>query len=580
MSSVTPPESGRDGGREGPTERLAGGGDVCRGLQGLGDAGAYVLNEVGHIVEVNHRAEVLLARTAEELIGQDAHDLLHRESSGQPLARTRCPIMQAFLAGHTEQGAPVWHLGGDGSLAPMSWLVTPCEVGPDHRGSVVLFHEFHPSEATEPEPERQSDELTELDRLALLAETTTQLTTTLEAEETLDRLTGLLVPHVADWVVVDLLTETDEVWRTAVVHYDGERPVRREDLEGPMPPVPEESPMPLSRALRGVASTLMGPETYQGPPDAGIAVVQRELFDATGMHSAAVSPIRGVREVLGALTLGRSERAAAFDDLSLLDDIARRAGLALDNVRLYQGQRQVAETMQRHLLPHLPRVPRMEMTVRYVPATNASQVGGDWYDAFTLSDGATALAIGDMVGHDLDAAAAMAQVRNMLRAYAWSYREPPSVIVDRLDQAVEHIAEASMATLILARLEGDGEAGWQLQWTNAGHPPPLLVTHDGQSNYLDGDPDPLIGTGVRQTRSDAYYTLPPRSTLLFYTDGLIESPARSIEDGLRKLRSHAAALAHRPLDGFCDLLLRRVRPSDNEDDVAMLALRAPGQGRT
>jgi serine phosphatase RsbU (regulator of sigma subunit) len=549
------------------------------GVQDLLGAGAYVVDDAGRIVEVNHRAEVLLARPAEELLGQDAHDLLHRASSGQPLARTRCPMLQAFLAGRTAHGGQIWHARGDGSLLPTFWLVTPCTVGPHGRGALMLFHQATSAEVAETGPagpsEATSDTLTDLDRLALLAETTTQLTATLEVDETVRRLVRLVVPRLVDWAIVDLITETDEVWRAAVVHHDGEKVVSREDLQGPMPPVPQESPMPLSRALRGAASTLTGPGAYQGPPDSGIAVAQRELFETTGMHSAAIAPIRGVREVLGALTLGRSERPGPFDDLSLLEDIARRAGLAIDNARLYQGQRQVAETMQRHLLPQLPDVPRMRMTARYVPATDASQVGGDWYDAFTIPNDTTALAIGDVVGHDLDAAAAMAQVRNVLRAYAWSYQEPPSAIVGRLDEAVEHMTEASMATMIFARLE-ESDGAWQVWWTNAGHPPPLVITYDGQARFLDDvPPDPPIGTGVAQSRSDSRYTLPPSATLLLYTDGLIESPARSIDDGLRRLRGHAAALAHRPLDAFADLLLARVRPDDNEDDVAMLLLRAP-----
>lgn len=544
------------------------------GVQDLSGAGAYVVNDEGRIVEVNRRAEVLLARPAGQLLGRNAHDLLHRDTSGQPITRSRCPMLQAFLDGRTAQGDQIWHARGDGSLLPTHWLVTPCTVGRDERGALMLFHEIDHAEPAVEAADRPSGALAELDRLTLLAETTTQLTATLEVDETLERLVRLVVPRLADWAVVDLITETDEIRRAVVVHHVGDGLIHREDLEGPMPPVPPDSPMPLSRALRGAASTLTGPEVYQGPPDSGLAVAQRELFQATGMHSAAVAPIRGVREVLGALTLGRAERSTAFDDLSLLEDISRRAGVALDNARLYQGQRQVSETMQRHLLPQMPDVPSMRMTARYEPATDASQVGGDWYDAFFLPDGAAALAIGDVVGHDLDAAASMAQVRNMLRAYAWSYQDPPSMIVDRLDDAVEYVTEASMATMIFARLE-DHRGEWHLHWTNAGHLPPLLVTHDGQTSYLDEGPDPIIGTGVRHSRFDAVRALPPQSTLVLYTDGLIESHHRSLEDGLHRLRRHAAALARRPLDSFADLLLSRVRPEDNEDDVALLILRAP-----
>jgi PAS domain S-box-containing protein len=565
------------GGREGqaaPSARFA------AALEAIG-TGAYLVDGTGGIVAVNARARQLLDRTADDMTGHDAHDLLHRGPQGQPLQATQCRMRQAFYDGRPAQGEGEYFARADGSVLPVSWAITPYDIGGREAGTLVLFHAAEPARATEPDPGRPAVPLTEVERLALLAETTTRMTSTLDAEEAVRRLVSLVLPRLADWVVVDLITERDEVWRTAVVEADDGNLVHHEDLEGPMPPVPEESPMPLSRALRGVASTLAGPETYRRAPDSGIAVEQRRLFDATGIHSAAIVPLRGARDVLGALTLGRARRPGDFTtaDLALFDDIARRAALALDNARLYQRQRAVAETMQNHLLPQMPRVPGLQMTVRYLPAPHASQVGGDWYDAFTLSDGATALAIGDVVGHDLEAAAGMAQLRNMLRAYAWSQQEPPSRIVERLDDAVAPLTDVTMATLIFARLTRVDHAAWHLSWTNAGHPPPLLVSHNGLAHYLTEGHGLLIGTGLRQRapRPDATTVLPPGSTLLLYTDGLIEAPGQTLDDGLNRLRQHAAALAHRPLPSFIDELLHRVHPPGH-DDVALLALRTPYTG--
>ncbi|MFF4585627.1 SpoIIE family protein phosphatase [Streptomyces sp. NPDC001388] len=547
-------------------------------LEAIG-AGTYVVDEQGCIIAVNARAEQLLGRPAGHLIGHDAHDLLHRGPHGQPLPRTQCAMRQAFHAGRTAQADEDYFAHADGSVLPISWLITPYDIG-DHRvATLVVFHthEHAQDTGTAPRPEPTAQPLTELQRLALLAETTAQLTSTLDVDEALQRLVALVVPRLADWVIVDLITELDEVWRAVVVHADGDALVRHEDLQGPMPPVPEESPMPLSRALRGVASTLAGPQTYQGTPDSGIAVEQRRLFEATGMHSAAIAPIRSTRSVLGALTLGRANAPTGFapTDLPLIEDIARRAALALDNARLYQRQRKVAETMQNHLLPQMPSVPGLQMTVRYLPAPDASQVGGDWYDAFPLADESTALAVGDVVGHDLEAAAGMAQVRNMLRAYAWFQQEPPSLIVERLDEAIQHITDVTMATMIFARVEPAHEGHWRLSWTNAGHPPPLLISRDGLTRYLTDGHGILLGTRTGTRRPDATVLLPPGSTLVLYTDGLIEAPGHSLDTGLDRLRQHAAALAHRPLASFADQLLRRVRPTDNDDDVALLTLRVP-----
>lgn len=225
-------------------------------------------------------------------------------------------------------------------------------------------------------------------------------------------MVALVLPRLTDWAVIDLITESGDVSRYLVVRADAEGLTVREDLQGPMPPVSDASLMPLSRALRGVASTLAGPQTYEGEPDSGIAVEQRKLFQMTGIKTAAITPIRGPWEVLGALTLGRSDESEAFTtyDLALLEDIARRIGLALENARHYQ--RQVAETMQRHLLPQLPHLPGVGMTAPHLSAPDASYVGGDWYDAFHHPGGDTALVIGDVIGHDLEAAADMAQLRN------------------------------------------------------------------------------------------------------------------------------------------------------------------------
>lgn len=544
-------------------------------LEAIGTA-AYIVDEEGHVIAVNTHAEQLLVRPAAEFLGRDAHDLLHRDAHGHLLPRSRCSMRQAFHAGHTAQTEGDYFECGDGSLLPVSWLITPYDVDGREVGTLVLIHAPRPPE-TEAGPAVAAQAMPELERLALLAETTTRLTSTLDVEETLRRLVALVVPRLADWVVVDLITERDEVWRTAVVHTEDDTLVPHEDLQGPMPPVPEESPMPLSRALRGVASTLAGPETYQREPDSGIAVEQRRLFEATGIRSAAIAPIRSTRAVLGALTLGRTKDPVDFTtaDLPLIEDIARRAGLALDNARLYQRQRKVAETMQNHLLPQMPRVPGLQMTARYLPSPDASQVGGDWYDAFSLSDGATALAVGDVVGHDLEAAAGMAQLRNMLRAYAWAHQEAPSRIVARLDAAVMHITDVTMATMIFARLEERDDGHWELTWTNAGHPPPLLISHDGLAHYLTDGHGILLGTGVNAPRTDASALIPPGSTLLLYTDGLIEAPGRSLDEGLQSLSRHAAALAHRPLASFTDQVLRRVRNVRNDDDVALLAVRAP-----
>jgi hypothetical protein len=541
-----------------------------------------VMDEQGAITSANRQAERLLGVDAPGLVGQDGHYLLHRDRHGRPLAKAQCELVRASLAREARSGRG-WFGPAGGEVRELDWMVVPCAL-PGARAMVV----FTEAPAGRRPPEsggtgRERGGMSELDYLALLAETTTQLTSTLDSDEALSRLVDLVLPKLADWAVVDLITEENDVDRVLVAHHENGVTVRLEELQGPMPAVPQESSMPLSRALRGAASTLVTPSTYQGPPDTGVAIEQRRLFEATGMRSAAIGPIPGVRKALGALTLGRATRRAPMTtaDLPVLADIARRVGLALGNARLYQRQRAVAETMQRHLLPHLPTGTGVQMAARYFAAPDVSQVGGDWYDAFTRPDGAIALVIGDVVGHDLDAAAGMAQVRSMLRAHAWTRRKSPGAIVTRLDEIVEQLTEVPMATLVLGILHRAPAGQWQLTWTNAGHPPPLLVTRDGEARYLTDGHGLLLGTGLNPSRGDARTLLPPRSTLVFYTDGLVESRSEPITVGMERLRGHAVSLAHRPLNTFTDLLLERARHdliTGEDDDIAILTLRTPPAG--
>ncbi|WP_448317165.1 GAF domain-containing protein, partial [Streptomyces sp. CO7] len=298
-------------------------------------APAYMAAESGTILAVSPALAELVGMDASAMVGQDGHDLLHRNEHGETVARARCGIREAGLTRRTAQGDRMWVGCADGSVVEVAWLATGCQVGTLDPVALVIFtpgaredavtRADGGAEATDaPAPAGPNGAtLSELERLALLAETTTRLTSTLDVEEALRRLTQLMVPRLADWAVVDLIERDSEVTRFAVAHQEDGVVVRRPDLEGPMPPIPPESVMPLSRALRGAASAIAGRETYQGPPDAEIAVAQRRLFDATGMHSAVIAPIRGLRQVLGALTLGRSEQPEPYTPahLTLLEDI-------------------------------------------------------------------------------------------------------------------------------------------------------------------------------------------------------------------------------------------------------------------
>jgi phosphoserine phosphatase RsbU/P len=211
---------------------------------------------------------------------------------------------------------------------------------------------------------------------------------------------------------------------------------------------------------------------------------------------------------------------------------------------------------------------------RYVPATQAAEVGGDWYDAFRLPGGATAIVVGDLAGHDIDTAVHMAEARSILRALAVDHDEPPGRVLCRLDAVMTRLRVGRSGTCVYVQLvESDGT--WTALLANAGHPPPLLLS-DGTARYLDNPPEALLGAGIDRPRTTVEVPLPPGSTLLLYTDGLIERRDRGLDDMLGELRAAAAPLADTTVEQLCDDLLARFA-ANPADDVCVLALRIPAR---
>lgn len=268
------------------------------------------------------------------------------------------------------------------------------------------------------------------------------------------------------------------------------------------------------------------------------------------------------------------------DDVGLLTALASAAGVSLENARLYEQLKGAAEHFQRRMLPVLRDLAPLEAAARYEPASELLRLGGDWYDAMVLPDGATCVVVGDVTGHDVEAAPLMGQIRSMLRAIALDRCGPPGLVVSRLDHALTTFEDPPTATLVFGRIErGREEAGeYTFGWSNAGHLPPLLVGADGRTRYLaparHGIP---VGIDATVPRFSHEHPFPPGSTLVLFTDGLVERRDQDIDTGLGDLAEQTARLATAPLEELCDALISR-SPQVFDDDVAVLALRTPSDG--
>ncbi|MEU0659493.1 SpoIIE family protein phosphatase [Streptomyces lavendulocolor] len=416
------------------------------------------------------------------------------------------------------------------------------------------------------------------ERLSLLADTTSALSSTLDLREGLRRVCHVLTRRTAAWCVVDLLDEHGDAERVCVVHREPRALNAGVDL-GRLPPLSENARGPLARVLNGAGPLLITHIPSPDQAESALDARQLELFRQLGADSTIMAPLRARREVLGALIVVRTDHDDPFteQDALLVADLVKGISLSVDNARLHQHTRTAAERLQRSLLPRLPHIPSMEITARYAPSSTTAQVGGDWFDAFTLPGGDTALVIGDVSGHDLTAAVTMSQLRNMLRGIAVDCQDRPSEVLRRLDLATLTLYPHSTATCAYAVVKGPRSGPWEVHHSSAGHLPLLLTCPNGDTHYLDTASGLLIGVDSTLPRPTARDPLPPLSTLLMFTDGLIERPGESLSDAMTRLRRHTAALAQAPLDVFCDELILGLG-AGSTDDIALLALRPTPPG--
>lgn len=412
-------------------------------------------------------------------------------------------------------------------------------------------------------------------RFALLAEAGTRIGTTLDLSQTAQEIVEVLVPQLADSADVQLLE--------AVLDPDEAAPstrgvLRRLAAVFPDPGAPtaklvagQTFQIPVGTAYEQVITEGQAMNLYTADIPALITDPRAAALRAylATLGCARMVPLVARGRVLGVVVVTRVRGREAFDheDCVLIDEVVARAALNIDNARMYTTQRAAALTLQRSLTNNvLPEVAGLELTGRYLPASD-HDVGGDWFDVIELPDGRTGLVIGDVMGHGIHAAAVMGQLRTAVRTLARHAVEPEQMLRS-LDAVVADLGEDEMATCVYAVHDPTTGA---CVIARAGHPPPAVVTAAGVVSFLDGSPGAPLGTGGREFRTEEV-RLPPGSLLVLYTDGLIESRDRDLDEGMAGL---AAALsgAEQPLEALCDDILARLLPEAPQDDVAVLLAR-------
>ena len=353
-----------------------------------------------------------------------------------------------------------------------------------------------------------------------------------------------------------------------------------EEVRAEVAEVPVDFPLPMIRAAVTGESLFLADreEATRLFPEA------RALYLRAHTDASAAVPLTSHGHTIGSLAVafeGPNPWRAA--DRALLRALAALTAQAVDRLRAEQAEREanreirrLSEKLQRSLLTAPPQTETLQIAARYLPAARDAEVGGDWYDAFPTSDGTMTLVVGDVAGHDSTAAAAMAQVRNVLRGVAQTLPAAPSTVLAALDRALVRLSVSALATAVLCQTRADPEdptgRTLRLRWSNAGHPPPLLIRADGTAEFLSRDPELLLGVRPDRSRTDHDVVLEPGATVLLFTDGLVERRDQPLDEGLERLRAAAADFSALPPEELCDALLGRL-VHESEDDIALMAAR-------
>jgi GAF domain-containing protein len=411
------------------------------------------------------------------------------------------------------------------------------------------------------------------DQLALLGELTEALTATMDIDEALGRVGRMVAGRLSDWCFVALAEPSGTVRHVSAAHRDpahGPDATRLAELAASAPKDMKALVAAMQRLARPIRLDEADPDVLRHRLSAaGIA----EIAERIGFSSYLVAPITAPvgRRIVGVVILVNGAGSGPFGEAEerTAEEIGRRAGLAVDNNRLYGRQRHVAEVLQQSMLPALPDLPGIELHARYLPAQVGAAVGGDWYDAFAQPDGSVMLAVGDVTGHDIEAAATMGQVRNLVRGDAYGRDDAPGPLLAQLDRALHGLAVPAAATAVLARLRRDGD-DYALAFANAGHPPPILLRPDGEIEVWWEPPEPLLGL-LPGDRTTHQRRVAAGSTLLLYTDGLVEHPAQLIDQGIRRIKSVLHGSQSIPAETLCSRLIETATRRD--DDIAVLLIR-------
>jgi PAS domain S-box-containing protein len=541
------------------------------------------MDQHGSVVEINAAAAEMFGLDRERVIGQELAELVIppslRERHRQALQRFRKTGRGRILGRRLE----LMGMRADGTEFPVELTVTRVQLpGADELLFTGYIRDISPRRRAEElqarlfESERSAREQVERAhaRSAFLAEASVILGGSLDHRRTLAKIARLIVPRLADWCSVDLVEADGSIQSVAVAHVDPAKQKLVREYRKRFPPEPD-APGGVGQVI-ATGEPVMHAEVSRELLESRMPDPEgRAMLEELGVVSAMTVPLSARGQAIGSITLasGASGRRFEEEDLELAKELSRRAALALDNARLYEERSHIARTLQRSLLPRrLPDIEGTAIAAVYQPAgVSQTEVGGDFYDVFEAGEGAWGVAVGDVCGKGVEAAALTGMARHTLRSSA--FREPsPSEALRDLNRVMLREDGERFCTVALGRLERT-YAGLRLTVACGGHPSPIVVRRDGGVAAV-GAPGTLIGVFPDVVLEDVVVELGSGDQIVFYTDGLVDPrhPTPLDDAGLRRLASSCRDLAAKET---AERLGEAVADPGGEapDDVCIVVLR-------
>jgi PAS domain S-box-containing protein len=548
--------------------------------------GAAQVGIDGRWLRVNRRLGEIVGYEPEELLHTTFQEITHPEDLEGDLAQVRRLLADELRTYSMEKR----YLKRDGSIV---WVNLTVSLVRDASGEPAYFIAAVEdiSERKKAEEERdllmvkeqlaRTEALEVRRRLALLAAAGPALSASLDYTETLERITRLLVPELADWCLLDVAEDDGSINQLAAAHADPEK----EDLLtrlGEHRRFDKGDVGSTAEVLR-TGQSVLTPDL----PDGTFyeqALGGGEHLDALlrlEPRSLMCVPLLARGRTMGAITLvsSRPDRRYGEEDLALAEDLAYRCALAADNARLYRDRSEIASVLQRSLLPpHLPEIPGVEVGAEYLPVGEANEVGGDFYDLINTVEDGWICAIGDVRGKGVEAASVTALARYTIRAVTLKDDRPSEILTALNEAMLRQLSGDRFCTAACIRLEpADGSPGVGIDVSRAGHPAPLLVRPDGQVEEV-GPPGRVLGVFDDAELGDGSLRLMPGETVVLYTDGVTEarSPDGDFfgEERLHRLLRSCSGLDAADIAARTKKVVLDFQEGYPRDDLAVLVLRA------